>query len=499
MSENPGARAAVSGPPSLAQSTALNFVNTVVTLVAALTVTVLLARALGPDRFGLYALVMAIVTFAYTFARLGIHETVGRFVAEFDGRGQRAVAAIVAGRGLRLALITASGATLILAAAAVPLAALFHHPELRVFILVGALTLVPRLAAGVLRNVLRGIQQYHYLLRMNLATSPLWVAACALVVWRGGGITGLLLAGLAIELLNLSALGFWVRREVGIGWSARLPDALRGRLLRYNLALAALILLNAIVWKRSEIFFLGHFHGPDQVAYYAVPFGMTDRVTELLPGALLGVLLPGLTYAQGAGDPGRFSALLSDALRYLAMLTLAICLLGIPLAPAVIGLLYGPRFSAATLVLQILLIATLFGVLGDAASSALLGAESQGWLLKTGAVAAVVSLGLDFALIPRWGALGAALANTASQACWAVVAFAPLWKQVTAASRAALLRIAAAAAVGAALPAGALLFRPTSAGLALAGMGALGVYVVMMQRMRVLAPRSLLTGLRLRW
>src|SRR6202035_3990593 len=107
---------------------------------------------------------------------------------------------------------------------------------------------------------------------------------------------------------------------------------IRVRLLRYNATLAVLIVLNAIVWERSELLFLGRFQGPQQVAFYALPFALTEKVVDLIAGALLGVLLPGLAYAQSV-NPARFSAMFSDALRYLAILTLPICLFGIPLAP----------------------------------------------------------------------------------------------------------------------------------------------------------------------
>ena len=182
-----------------------------------------------------------------------------------------------------------------------------------------------------------------------------------------------------------------------------------------------------MVWQRSELIFLGRFSGSEQVAFYNVTFALTGSLAALVPGPLLGVLLPGLTYARGAADSAGFGVLFNKAFRYLAMLTIPICLFGIPLAGAIIQVLYGQEFAGAAVVLQILFLSVLFAVLGDAAGSALLGEESQGWLLKTGAIAAAGSLVLDFALIPRFGAVGAAIANTIAQGGWALAAFLPLF------------------------------------------------------------------------
>jgi O-antigen/teichoic acid export membrane protein len=278
---------------------------------------------------------------------------------------------------------------------------------------------------SVLRGLLSGLQLYRSLMLVNLVTSPIWAAACVLVLLKGGGITGVLLATLAVEFLNLGAF-VWQARRVVIDWRSPLPEALRLRLRRYNLTLAGLILLEAIVWQRSELLFLGRFQPSEQVSFYALPFALTERLMELIPGALLGVLLPGLTFAQATGDSRRFRAVFGEALRYLILLTVPLCILGILVAPVIVSALYGGGFAPAAIVLQILLVAVVFSVLAQASRSALLGMEAQGRLLKTGVIAAAASIALDLLLIPRWGAIGAAIANATVQAGWALALFLPL-------------------------------------------------------------------------
>jgi O-antigen/teichoic acid export membrane protein len=416
--------------PSLKWSSALNFGDEAISLLAALSVSVLLARTLGPAQFGVYALVMAILSVSYVFAQVGIPSTVRRYVAELDGKGQHDVLGTVVGRALRIGLITALVAALLLATAAAGLATFFHQRELQTYLLLAAAMLVPMIGVGVLRSLLGGLQQYSFLLRLNLIISPLWLIGCGLALWGGARVAGVLFATLVAEVVTVVALWWRAQQQVGIHWNGRLPDGLRGRLVRYNLALAVLVFLNIIIWQRSELVFLARFSGPTQVSFYAIPFALTGRFGGLVPGAILGVLLPSLTYAQGRGDQPRFKALFGEALRYLAILTLPILLLGFGLASIIIGFLYGPSFTPAIVVFQILLISVIFTVLGQASQSALLGAESQSWLIKTGLVAAAVSIALDVLLIPRWGAIGAAVANTTVQALWALVVFVPLWRRL---------------------------------------------------------------------
>src|SRR5205823_1385236 len=135
--------------------------------------------------------------------------TVRRFVAEQHARADRATAAIVVGRGLRLGLMSGLAGTALLALAAAPLAAFFRHRELQAYFLVGAAMVLPMVLLGVLRSVAGGYQQYRYLLILNAITSPLWVVGCVLAIRSGAGIAGVLIATLLIDLAQVAAVGWW--------------------------------------------------------------------------------------------------------------------------------------------------------------------------------------------------------------------------------------------------------------------------------------------------
>src|SRR5207244_5917455 len=122
----------------------------------------------------------------------------------------------------RTVSVTAAAAALLLGVAADPLGRFFGYPELRGYLLLGALLLIPWITISVLRGLLSGLQLYRSLMLVNLVTSPIWAAACVLVLLKGGGITGVLLATLAVEFLNLGAFVSQARRRVVIDWRSPL-------------------------------------------------------------------------------------------------------------------------------------------------------------------------------------------------------------------------------------------------------------------------------------
>jgi O-antigen/teichoic acid export membrane protein len=478
-------------PPTLVRSSLLNFADLAVSLLASLALAIVLARSLGPDRFGVYALVGSVVSFTVTFARLGISDTLNRYIAELAGRQDRATAAVLAFQGLGAGLAAAgvAGAGMVLLSG--PLSSFFHIGSQQFLFVIGAATLIPQLGIAVLRAVLRGLQRWWYFVQLNLVVSPFWVAACYLTLLKGGGIAGILLVGLGADLVQMVVLIWWVRRELGLPrLTQRMPVPLLSRLFRYNLVVAALMLLNIVVWKRSELLFLGHFSGVSQVAYYTLPFSLTEQISGLLPGSLLGVMLPGLTYAMGAADPARFGQFLNSALSYLAILTIPICLFAIPTAGGVISFLYGAKYGPAVPVLQVLSVAMPFAVLAQAIGSALLGIERQSWLLKVGAGAAALSLLLDFALIPTWGAMGAATAKAIAQATWAIAALMPLASRISRQTVVTAVKATAAAVpIGLVLEALSLVGTPPLV-MVVCGALACAAYLVAVDLMRLLSTRS---------
>lgn len=84
-------------------------------------------------------------------------------------------------------------------------------------------------------------------------------------------------------------------------------------------------------------------------------------------------------------------------------------------------LLYGPDFLPMAPVLSILLVGNIVGALASVSATVLHSADKQSFIVRLGFVAVVLNIGLDFVLIPRYGAVGAAVANSASQLVSGVV------------------------------------------------------------------------------
>ena len=117
---------------------------------------------------------------------------------------------------------------------------------------------------------------------------------------------------------------------------------------------------------------------------------------------------------QAAASTTQLQQLAQHTLRTLFMMLAPLPVLLFFLAQPLILFLYGSEFSEATLVLQMLSWSILLSFLAVALHRFILAADEEKAALKISIVAMAVNVGMDLALIPKFGAQGAAIASLLS-------------------------------------------------------------------------------------
>jgi O-antigen/teichoic acid export membrane protein len=204
------------------------------------------------------------------------------------------------------------------------------------------------------------------------------------------------------------------RKLVESKWRA--DAALLRRMITYGLKFHISVLAGAIIF-RADLLVVNHFRGPAEAGVYSVAtqFGM---LLMLLPGVIATLLFPRVTAEHDAR--GETTLLVT---RQTALIMLVCCLAAVPVS-FLLPLVYGVEFSEATTLLLILLP----GVYLIGLESVLVQHFNALGLPRTipvyWLVTLVVNLVLVFALVPQFGAYGAAIASTVSYALiFGLVAF----------------------------------------------------------------------------
>jgi O-antigen/teichoic acid export membrane protein len=415
-------------------------------LLASLGARVLLARLLAPADVGLLLLGLGLVTAAGSLAGLGLNLPLTRRIAALRTAALRGADPWAPRRTAWTAAVTAIAAGLV-AAGLVFAASPFIAP------LLAPAADAPRLAAA-----LRALCPVVVALPLGLAGLGInrgygGVAARALLRDTLGG--ALRLAGIAAAALlsgSLAALGIAYSSAVLVSEGLFLAHGLRsaGRRVASAVAprpslpsavdgvslpeaesppstghldrplLAALppffhleILHQTEQWL--DLMVVGLFASPREVALYGLARALT-RSMDLVRLSASHRFFPAATGARASGASERFADVYRRS-RFLVLAILWLPLLACLLVPGLLmATLFGPTYEPAGSLLSLLALAVLLEGLFGFKDQSLVVLDKEGGVLRVRLLAQVVAVLVLFLTVPRWGAVGAAVAVLGAQA-----------------------------------------------------------------------------------
>jgi O-antigen/teichoic acid export membrane protein len=374
---------------------------------------VLLARWMGSFEFGIYVYVWTWVLLIGQSLDLGLGTAAQRFIPEYRERG-----ALDLLRGFLFGsrLLAFSIATLVALACAGGVRLL--APWLDDYLVVPLYLACISLPAYGLSNTQDGIARSHDWVGLSLM--PTYVARQLLLTALMAGayfaglpmnaVTAMVAAAVSIWLPTIGQLAV-LNRRLG----ALIAPGPRALAVRYWLTTSAPILLAEgfyLLLTYADILVLQQFRPPDEVAvYYAA--AKTLALVSFIYYAISATSAHRFSVYHVAGDRAGLSAFITRAIRWTFWPSLAATALLLALGQPLLRL-FGAQFGGGYHLMFILAA----GLLARAAIGPIerllnmLGQQRMCALIYAGAFA--INFGACVALIPRFGAAGAAAATTAA-------------------------------------------------------------------------------------
>jgi O-antigen/teichoic acid export membrane protein len=376
-----------------------------------LILSVAIARLLGPPDFGRQSFIAFVALSTMTLLSTGLGLSLTRYSAESLGRGEGGA---VWGLVRLTAAIDLIGA--LIGGAALGLAGVLGAEPSAAWQLAGLGTALA-IMQTVPNAVLMGAQRFRDTSVIGLTTTLVSVPSTIAVVASGGGITGIFAVEAVVAAVNLTWSVLFARRTLRA--TAPAAAAVERRSPAPFLRFAALTTLDTllflVVWRRSEFFFLNAYSSDAEIGFYSIAFALVNALV-LIPQSVASVTAPAFATLFGAGESGRIRSGYGRAMRLVTLGTLPLAAGAFALGPAAIELLYGKDYARAGEAVRVMLalfpLVPLFSVSG----SLLEGLGRAGMMLVMNTAAAAINIGLDFVLIPKGAAVGAAAASTIAQA-----------------------------------------------------------------------------------
>ncbi|MDH7596428.1 MAG: flippase [Methanothrix sp.] len=386
------------------KETTATFVTGVINLALGLGTSVILARALGPEGQGIYALATLLAALIVIFGDLGISPATVYFVAQAEFRRQE-----ILGNNVLLSLGTGG-----LGVVAGLVVVLFFReslfPNVAAPLLLLALPLVPvELFFSYTQYVLLGIQRVADFNYVRVVQSAVLMAFIALaLLGMKAGVTGAILAGLFAYLVA-AILVFRLAVKAAGGVDLKPNPSYIRQATAYGVQ-AHLSNILGFLNYRVDMFMVNWFLGPAAVGLYTVGVGMVEKLWMTSQAAST-VLFPRV--AAETNEERRKGLTPLVARTVLWTTALGALLLAI-LSRWIVLLLYSEAFLPAVGALQALLVGIVALSAARVLANDISGRGFPGLNIYTGIAAVTANVALNLLWIPRYGIAGAAWASTVS-------------------------------------------------------------------------------------
>jgi O-antigen/teichoic acid export membrane protein len=362
----------------------------------------LLARTLGTDGYGIWAAGLGYVGLFTGFSDLGLANASMQMMAKDPEHEGEWLAALSSLRTV-LSLVAA-----LICIAFIPLA-FGTSGDAPLVALVLVITVFTA-GAGVLLSVFRSRLRMGIPLVLLIVQSVLWIATVVILALTDASVVAVACAYAGVLSVVAVLQVVTTRRNVPIVWQRAREHW--GPLLKLALPIGLGGIFITIYWQIDAVL-LFKIGGAHEAGIYGVAYRFLDPLVYL-PSAVMGAFLPVVAAHHGRDDE-RVRGFVQRCIDLMAIIGLPGLAITLVLSPQIINLFAGPDFARSAEVLPILMGAFAVICYGYLAGfiAPVLGLQ---WRIATYAGAgAVANVLLNLVLIPKYGAVGSAVATLVTE------------------------------------------------------------------------------------
>lgn len=410
--------------------------NAVSTLTSALTgivVSVIVIRTLDTQAYGEVSYYAWLAGLLSALGVSAFPAALTRFISELRGQGRPQEGEALAGWVTRrlLTLNALIGLALLVWALRSP------YPVSLYLAITAPLPLMNALSR-LLTSSFWGNEEYRPAAISLVLASFLQLGIAAIAALLHWGKPGFLLALLSLSAVGSLSLLFYALRKGALRHLFRIRQGpSRATLLMYlafSLPMILQTIFEMIIWQRSEVYFLAQLSTQAQIGYYSLAFTIYGLCVAM-GYALVGGFFPAIARDFGAGDWARVREKIAQGVVLTTLFATPLSFGAVTMLGTVIYWLYGEKMFPSVPVAQILFLGLIPSVMVTV-SGLTMGAIRRPWAtIPLGVAASALNIGLDLLLIPKYGAIGAAFANTGAQVFYTLGAYWVLLRVIGATGR----------------------------------------------------------------
>ena len=370
---------------------------------------VAVARYLGPTKLGYFTLVNFFVAVVQRTGGTGLSVTTRKYMSEFIAQERMGRARAVYELSYRYQLYSA----LFIAVLGVATALVFGDPHYRLMSCLLIVSIVPGLMSWVPAQANQAFEDVSNNTISALGYLVSYTVIIALTVHFQWDLVGVATATLISRTIEVVWRTIPLNRKMAALPKEAIDRELKRDVQRFCLQATGLQLVTGAAFDRTEILFLKAYSTLDQIAFYSVSVSLSLNL--LVPPRVLGFATGASLMVEASRDARRVASIVRNACTYTLLAIFPITFGAAAVALSATQVVYGSRYIGAVpamMISSILILPRAFQWVSD---TLLRVADQQNRLIVWFAISAVFNALIDWFLIPRYGATGAAWGNGLGQ------------------------------------------------------------------------------------
>ena len=412
---------------SIARNSVLNLVGYIVPMAVGLLTVPIITSELGPARFGLLSLALAILEYSNLFD-LGLGAATTRQVSASLATKDSNVSEVIGSSIASQVMLGLLGSLVLILVSPLLVHRVFVIPPelepeaLRVFRVL-AMMIPPTVVLVSLRGILEAAQRFDLSNGIRIPSSVATFLIPAVGAARGFSLPTIVLMLLLTRIMIVLVMAFAVSRAVpGHQWRLKMDWVTMRPLFVFGgwMSISNIVSPMLIYLDR---FMLGGLVGVAAVGYYTAPFDGVMRML-IIPASLMGAVYPSISALAATGNHEAIHRVYAEAVKKTVLLLVVPVLTLAIFGPWLLRLWLGEAFAEqGQTAVRILAFGVLLNAIAHVPSGFITALGRPDIKAKLHVIELMIHVPVAYFLISRFGIVGAALAWTARVGLDAILLF----------------------------------------------------------------------------
>lgn len=412
---------------SISKNIKNNYIRMVIGAVLSFVASIVFARGLGPDKYGIYTYITWFTSTVACLLGFGLEGTITKFLPEyfFNENIEDSRLLIKGIVKLQLILITIISLILLITMPFWKGMLKISTSNIYILLILAIINILPTILSSILTSSVQALQRFDIYAKVTIKTQIITFILNLIVIIVLKKVEYLIVILILSMIYQVTIYYKNIKKIINF----RIRDLFENekiknirRIKKYAAYMYINIVWQQVVWTKSEYFFLGIYCGAKEIAMYGLAYSLVN-MGNMIFSPVMTVLNNYFSELVAKKEEELLKNIIIKVTKYFTIVLLLILTYAYAFSGYIIKFIYSSKYDEVVVLFLIMFTGFVISQIVNVSASIPFLYEKQKWIIYLGIVSGVINVVLDIVLIPKIGAKGAAIANVLSQLFCTIIGY----------------------------------------------------------------------------